>query len=1036
MTVRGRQLSPAQHTLYSQQRLFPDDPAYNLGFLYRVRGDLDSERLRRAGELMAARAVPLNEYFVERDGTVSAEYDPDNHYAVELDRRTGDAAARLTAEISAELDRPIPMDRWPLYSARMVQDDTSTYVVLIASHLVADALTFYNLITDLGKLYGDLDFIPPGGELLPLPPAADPDRARAAVTYFRSNFVALETLSTPEWEGDRQRDGQLPGEHVTMDLGPDLSAAVHAAVKELKVGKVAFFLAVHLLVLGCLTASARVTTAFPLANRRRDRKLLRAYGYHVNTLPLSIDLDEYETFDELCAGVQERIDALVAFEDISLGAHAREIFDHPAAAVSRPSSSFTFYRQKLSLRIPGCEFTPIPLPRARLICPFVANVEQHDRGYTYYIQSSSRVADSRPQDVLRAVLTHIAGQPRTRLDAVPWLGARELAELREQAGTRVEPPAHQTITHAFEEQARRTPDAVAVSYEGVTLTYAELNRRADRLAAWIDAELPGDFTGIAMQRSPELITTILAVLKSGRAYVPIDPAAPAHRVEAIVSQFDSLHVLTDSTDLPTVAALRCHDVHAAIRAAAANPAPFQPAAGRPAYVIFTSGSTGTPKGVVVTHANVLRLFTATAREIDFGADDVWSLFHSYAFDFAVWEMFGALLHGGRLEIVPEWTRRSPADFAVFLAERGVTVLSQTPSAFRALSAVLTPALADELAVRTVVFGGEALQFETLAPWVERYGHRAELINMYGITETTVHATAHRVTPGDLKSQRPSVIGRALDDLRITLVDTALRPVPDGVAGEILIAGPGVSNGYLNQPGLTAERFLRPPFADEIHYRSGDLARRETDGTLIYLGRMDQQIQLRGVRIELGEVEAALSAHDGVGACAVRLDGRDADAPELVAFIVATTRGSGDDGTSVTVTDAELRLHLRDRLPAAMRPTRFVRTEQLPLTVNGKLDDACLPWPEPLEPDNNATEITAAAASTPAETVRNAWSKVLGRTDFSDAESFFDAGGTSIQLVQLLEELRAGCPHPDHLEMVDLFEFTTVQAQAAHLATLL
>ncbi|MFB7724560.1 amino acid adenylation domain-containing protein [Nocardia sp. NPDC056100] len=1024
MTVRGRRLSPTQHTLYSQQRLFPEDPAYNVGFLYRVRGDLDSERLRRAGELMAARAVPLNEYFVERDGTVSAEYDPDNHYRVELDRRTGDAAAQLTAEISAELDRPIPMDRWPLYSARMVQDDTSTYVVLIASHMVADALTFYNLITDLGKLYGDLDFVPPGGELLPLPPAADPEQARAAVTYFRSNFGALETLSTPDWEVDRQRDGQLPGEHVTMDLGPELSAGVHAAAKELKAGKVAFFLAVHLLVLGCLTASSRVTTAFPLANRRRDRKLLRAYGYHVNTLPLSIDLDEYETFDQLCAGVQERIDALVAFEDISLGAHAREIFDHPAAAVSRPSSSFTFYRQKLSLRIPGCEFTPIPLPRARLICPFVANVEQHDRGYTYYIQSSSRVADSRPQDVLRAVLSHIAGQPRTRLDAVPWLGAHELAELREQAGTRVEPPAHQTITHAFEEQARRTPEAVAVSYEGVTLTYAELNHRADRLAAWIDAELPGDFTGIAMQRSPELITTILAVLKAGRAYVPIDPAAPAQRVEAIVSQFDSLHVLTDSTDLPAVAALRCHDVHAAGRAAAANPAPFRPAAGRPAYVIFTSGSTGTPKGVVVTHANVLRLFTATAREIDFGADDVWSLFHSYAFDFAVWEMFGALLHGGRLEIVPEWTRRSPADFAAFLAERGVTVLSQTPSAFRTLSAALTPALADELAVRTVVFGGEALRFETLAPWVERYGHRAELINMYGITETTVHATAHRVTPGDLKSQRPSVIGRALDDLRITLVDTALRPVPDGVAGEILIAGPGVSNGYLNQPELTAERFPRPPFADEIHYRSGDLARREANGTLIYLGRMDRQIQLRGVRIELGEVEAALLTHPAVRECAVRLDERRPDTPELVAFL-----------TGSTATDADLRLHLRDRLPAAMRPTRFVRTEQLPLTVNGKLDDARLPWPELLEPDNNGTEITA-AASTPAEMVRNAWSKVLGRTDFGDAESFFDAGGTSIQLVQLLEELRAGCPHPDHLEMVDLFEFTTVRAQSAHLATLL
>ncbi|MGC3004480.1 amino acid adenylation domain-containing protein, partial [Streptomyces sp. G35A] len=317
-----------------------------------------------------------------------------------------------------------------------------------------------------------------------------------------------------------------------------------------------------------------------------------------------------------------------------------------------------------------------------------------------------------------------------------------------------------------------------------------------------------------------------------------------------------------------------------------------------AYIIHTSGSTGRPKGVPVPHANVVRLFTAAAEHFGFGADDVWTLFHSYAFDFSVWEIWGALLHGGRVVVVPYAVSRSPRDFLDLLRREGVTVLNQTPSAFEQLIDADLEGDGGAGALRYVVFGGEALRPERLRPWADRYGlDRPVLVNMYGITETTVHVTHHRVTRADLDDpRRAGVIGRPLADLRVHLLDAQGRPVPPGATGEMYVSGAGVAAGYLNRPELTAERFLDDPYGlpGTRMYRSGDLARRRADGTLDYLGRADAQVQIRGFRVEPGEIEAVLATHPGVSRAAVVVRRAANGAQQLVAYTVPAG-GPGDAG---------------------------------------------------------------------------------------------------------------------------------------------
>ncbi|MGC5561706.1 non-ribosomal peptide synthase/polyketide synthase [Streptomyces sp. FR-108] len=658
-------------------------------------------------------------------------------------------------------------------------------------------------------------------------------------------------------------------------------------------------------------------------------------------------------------------------------------------------------------------------------------------------------------DRLRLLLAEIAEHPDRPLRAL----ARTTAEERRRVlvdfnGTEHGRPAD-TLVDLFEAQAARTPDATAVTCGTDRLDYATLDAAAGRLAHLLTEAGAGPerFVALALPRSTDLVVAVLAVLKTGAAYLPVDPKLPAERVAHLLDDATPVTLVTTTeatgrvrgTEVPLLV-LDAPDVRADLaRRPATGPVPARrPLPESPAYAIYTSGSTGRPKGVVVPHANVVRLFTSTRHWFGFDENDVWTLFHSYAFDFSVWELWGALLHGGRLVVVPDDTARSPEDFLRLLADERVTVLNQTPSAFYPLARADAehPGLSARLALRTVVFGGEALDVDRLAEWYAHHPDTApRLVNMYGITETTVHVTYQPLDRTTARAGAASPIGTGIPDLRIYVLDDDLAPVPPGAAGEMYVAGEGLARGYLGRPGLTATRFLADPFAasdgadarGRRMYRTGDRARRRADGTLEYLGRVDQQVKIRGYRIEPGEIEAALHTHAGVGDAAVGVYEDGSGTRRLVAHVVGRGGGEPRDATGSPAAvepppAAELRAHLERLLPAHMVPAAYVPMAALPLTVNGKLDRRALPAPGP---GGFATDTGRVAPRTAAErAVAAAWADVLDTDEVGADDDFFALGGDSILAVRVVSRLRAAFGTEVSPRL--LFTHATLSALAAEL----
>jgi amino acid adenylation domain-containing protein/non-ribosomal peptide synthase protein (TIGR01720 family) len=950
----------------------------------------------------------------------------------------GERRRKLQTLLDHDRDRGFDLSEAPLMRLTVVHDSESEYRVLWTfHHALLDGRSFPVVLREVFAIYEsclhgkDVALSParPYRDYIDWLRTFDHDAAKPYWQRILAGFRAPTPLVGARERDTAQGAGPDRGAHE-IRLPVALTAALKARAREASVTLNTLLQGAWALLLHRYSGETDIVFGATRACRKSavggaDDMV----GLFINTLPMRVNIDpEFE----LGPWLQRLREQQVALREVE---HSPLVKVQRWSEVPRGRSLFetilVFENQSLDtqLRVSGGTWTERDfqyLGQTNFPLTVIAYGDQELLVQLEY--SRRRFADDvvgRMLGHLRMLLEGLATHPAARLKDLQLLTPNERCQAISGWNQTVSYPRGACLHERFEQQVELTPDAVALSCEAEKLTYVELNQRANRLAHRLRAlgVVPDQLVGLRTDRSIEMVVGLLGILKAGGAYLPLDPVYPKDRVAFMLEDSRVAVVVTQrslATDLDGISVTRVL-LDEPMSGADTNPAPVA-TADNLAYVIYTSGSTGKPKGALITHYNVTRLFEATDAWYHFDKQDVWTLFHSYAFDFSVWELWGGLLYGGRVVIVPYWTSRSPKDFRELLVRERVTVLNQTPSAFRQL---IQDDLSDpraNLALRYVIFGGEALELQSLRPWFERYGDAQPLlINMYGITETTVHVTYRPIRRADVESGQGSVIGTPIPDLQVYILDPHGEPAPIGVPGEMYVGGAGVARGYLNRAELTGQRFVPAPFAPANGarlYRTGDLARRLENGDIEYLGRIDLQVKIRGYRIELGEIEAGIARHPAVREVVVIAREDTPGDRRLVAYLVA------EDAPPDLV--EQLRTLVRDVMPEYMVPAHFVMLDALPLTENGKVDRKSLPAPE-----RSALQANYVAPRTPLESaIAQVWSAVLGVERVGIHDHFFELGGDSILGIQVIARCRqAGL----HLTPRDFYRRPTIAQLAEGVA---
>ncbi|MGN8024151.1 non-ribosomal peptide synthetase [Phyllobacterium sp. 22229] len=1076
-------LTSPQREIWFDQIVHNDVPLYNYGGYVQILGTVDPERFERAVNLLVQKHDCMRTILVEgvgEDGLPGQIFVD----ALEVEVPFQDFSNYEHPHVAAlewmqqQMDRPFALYSEKLFRYELLKIGPNCfYYLCVFHHIIIDGWGIASLLNpSLGSIYtalesGDrpdltaplyLDFIQ--NEHTYTKGAAF-QRQRA---YWTEKYQTLPNPLFPPMYRHRLTHACTINGCQQLYLNRSLYDRFATFAKENGVSTFQAILGVLYVYLARTCQQDDIAIGVPVLNRSTAAFKATA-GMFVGVSPVRISSNTNQSFVELLQeinGVIRRDYRHQRFPISEVTRATRPLADHrnlfdvqissgPPQVQSRFGSAVArdFMLHNSYSQLPLSLWVREPCDDSDVLIEFVYNKAYFDDAEMHALR-----------DRLAVIFQYVLNNASFPIKSIPILPDAERTLLLETFNRTGEAyPQDRCIHELFEEQAAVRPNAIALVHQGETLTYEELNGRANRLAHHLIelGVVPDSRVALCVERSFDMMVGLLAILKAGGAYVPLDPAYPRERLAFMLKDSMPVAVLThgavdagvrdmlaaackgqiagddcttDSTHSGSVQKTVIPLIDLTIDACkwAQNNAINQRIANLSpenlAYIIYTSGSTGIPKGVMVEHRNVHRLFSATSPWFSFNHDDVWALYHSFAFDFSVWEMWGALAHGGRLIIVPQLTSISPTEFYQLLCDESVTILNQTPSAFRQLIAVQGEE-AQSHRLRHVIFGGEALEVAILKPWYQRrQNQQTQLINMYGITETTVHVTYRPLVPADADKRGASPIGCRIPDLKVYLLDDHGELVPRGSVGELYIGGAGVARSYLNREELTAERFLPDPFstvAGARMYRTGDLARYLPDGNIEFLGRNDFQVKIRGFRIELGEIEAKLGEHAAVRDTVVVAQDDAAGAKRLVAYYTPARVPGGDAGIGEVpharpAMAETLRTYLAALLPDYMIPAAYVCLDALPLTPNGKLDRKALPMP-----DGNAYAIRAYEPPVgEIETVlANIWAELLQVERVGRSDNFFELGGHSLLAVKLVGLLkRAGIS----ITITQLFKNPTIE----------
>lgn len=1036
-------LSHVQAQMWTAEQFGPGMPTYNIPFAFRIRGPLDPAALARAIELVVARHPALRTVYTDRGGEPVQIVRPAGEFGVgHGDLSDEPAAAREQAAAdwaASEASTPFDLAGDHKLRATLLRLGSEDHLLLLTvHHLSADGWSVGLVLAEVRAAYAAY-VAGRAADLGPEPLSYADYAVRDRTERTRDRLAADLRYWTQQLGGDAPplqlpADRRRPpvqsfrGDAYRFTLPAGLGAAISSIGQASGATLVSTLIAAFHVLLHRLSGQDDIRVGLSVALRDKP-ELEKVVGCLLNVVAVRADLSPDPVFAELASRVHQTCMQAYAHRMLPLPMLVDQLRRGRDPSRNPVFQAMFVLTDALSLELANCTVEPVPVSNQAAKMDVTLVMERGDGDQlSGYFEYATDLFDRSTIAVMarcwRVLLDGIAARPDCPVSRLPLITAQERARLLAAGRPAASVALTPTVPEQIAGQVRRRPEAIAVSCAGRVMTYRELAARSDALS-WRLARSGvgrGDIVGICADRSAQVAAGLLAIWKAGAAYLPIEPTVPDARMRFMLTDAGAAAVIADQPGNDRFADLGLPVLGLAEPGSAEHgPATAPPGPDDAAYVIYTSGSTGKPKGVCVTHGNVARLFRATAGLFGFSEDDRWSVFHSVAFDFSVWELWGALAHGGTAIIVPHEISRAPAEFYELLAGEQVTVLSQTPTAFGQLLAIedTVPCLPGLDSLRLVIFGGEALDPAALAPWFDRHGDdRPRLVNMYGITETTVHVTCRPLTCADATAGRGSLIGAPLPDLGILLLDKNGDPVPDGVPGEICVTGAGVSRGYVSSPPEHAQRFRPGPDGTGVIYRSGDLARRLPDGDLAFIGRIDDQVQLHGHRIELKEVESALRACAGVRDAAVIV--RE-DAPGdkvLTGYIVP--RGAGTPGP------VELRAELGRWLPPFMIPTVFHSLREIPVTANGKRDLRALPMPSPIP----ASTVPAPAKDGCEALIAGIWREALGIDQISLDDNFFDVGGDSLRLTKVYALLRASVAVAP--SMVDLLRYTTIRSLAGYL----
>ena len=1042
-------LSYGQQALWFLHQLVPDDLSFNVAGAVRLVGDVKVPALEEAFQRLIDRHAALRTTFGLSNGQpvqrVREHLEAPFHYE---DASAWDEGS-LREYLVREAYRPFDLENGPLLRAILLRRSPQEHILLLSmDHIITDFWSVAVIAHELFLLYratreGAPALLPPlevqytdyvhwQHEML-----AGPEGERLAAYWEEQLAGELPILNLPT---DRPRPPlqTYEGDVEIATLSPELAGRLKELAREHGTTLYTLLLAAFQTLLHRYTGQDDLIVGSVMAGRNH-LELAGLVGYFINPVALRADFSDDPSFEQFLDQARRTVLGAIEHQDYppALLAERLRLSRDP----SRPPLFETMFilqkaqvldEQGLSafaLGLPDAkmnlgEITVEAVPLGRQPAQFDLTLMMAEAGEGLAAAMYYNTALFDPPTI-RRMLTHletlleeIARDPARPVSTYSLLTETERHRLLvEWNQTDMDYPREQCVHHLVEAQAERTPDAVAVIFEGKRLTYQELNRRANRLARYLQ-ELgvgPDSLVGIYVERSPEMLIGLLGVLKAGGAYVPLDPAYPQERLAFMLADSGAEVLLTQERLLDALpehsARVICLDADWGEMADMEESNPTSDVTpDHLAYVIYTSGSTGKPKGVQVLHRGVVNFLYSMREEPGLSAEDVLLAVTTLSFDIAVLELFLPLIVGAQVEIVPREVASDGALLAARLADSGATVMQATPATWRML---IEAGWEGDRRLR-ILCGGEAMPRDLADQLLARCG---ALWNMYGPTETTVWSTCYRVTPGG----GAVPIGRPIANTQIYLLDSQMEPVPVGVVGELYIGGDGVTRGYLNRPELTAERFIPDPFRAEPEarlYKTGDLARYLPDGNIEFLGRRDHQVKVRGFRIELGEIEAALAQHPAIRENVVIAREDTPGDKRLVGYLVLHP----DQPAPST---GDLRRFLRDRLPEYMIPSAFVTLDALPLTPNGKVNRRALPAPPQTRPDTGAEYV---APRTPLEEeLAHLCAGVLGLERVGVHDNFFDLGGTSLLATRLIFQVRERFQTPVALR--HLFEEPTVAGLA-------